>query len=167
MLQTFVAVPRRVLIVFATLMLFGCDYACAESNSSLDAVLKAEQAPAGVVFEIVTGSEDSLDWALPRVKSYIKRIRQRFPGLPVAVVSHGREMFSLRKDNSSKSATKVRQISQQLVADGVTLHVCGTYAGYKGYSEEDFPEFVNVAAEGPAQLNDYVAVGYVRIRVRK
>jgi len=166
MLQSVVPALRHILLVTAAFTLVTSSSACA-ADTSLDTVLKAEQAPAGVVFEIVTGGEDSLNWALPKVKAQIKQIRQRFPGLPVAVVSHGREMFSLRKNNQAKSAVKARQLTQQLVADGVTLHVCGTYAGYKGFSEEDFPEFVNVAAEGPAQLNDYVAVGYVRIRVRK
>jgi len=151
--------------VLAILLLTA--FQAAGASSPVDAVLKADPPPAGVVFEIVTGKEDSLTWALPLVRTYIGQIRQHHPQMPIAIVTHGREMFSLQNNNEAKSAAKVRQISQQLVKDGVTLHVCGTYAGYKGLSEEDFPEFVNVAAAGPAQINDYIAVGYQRIRLKK
>lgn len=137
--------------------------ACA--SSPIDPVLTAEQAPPGVVFEIATGKSDSLNWALPQIKTYIAQIRQRFPEIPIAIVTHGREMFALQ-NNKRNTATPVHQLTQELVRDGVNLHVCGTYAGYKGLSEEDFPEYVNVAAAGPAQINDYVAVGYLRIEIK-
>lgn len=138
----------------------------ARANSPIDPVLQAKQPPAGVVFEIATSQANSLDWALPLVKRYITRIHQRFPNLPIAVVTHGREMFSLKKDPAHAN-TPAKKLTQQLVADGVSLHVCGTYAAHRGLSEEDFPSYVNVAAEGPAQIKDYVAVGYVRIRIKR
>jgi intracellular sulfur oxidation DsrE/DsrF family protein len=136
------------------------------AGSPIDPVLQAEHEPAGVVFEIATGKNDSLNWALPQVKTYIEQIRQRYPKLPIAVVTHGREMFALQK---SKDGTEVpaQKMTQQLVKDGVALHVCGTYAARKGLSEDDFPEYVNVAAAGPAQINDYIAVGYIRIKITK
>jgi intracellular sulfur oxidation DsrE/DsrF family protein len=134
--------------------------------SPIDTVLQAEHAPAGVVFEIATGKSDSLNWALPQVKTYIAQLRTRFPALAIAVVTHGNEMFALQTKQAG-SAAGVHSLTQQLVKDGVALHVCGTYAGYKGLSEEDFPEYVNVAAAGPAQINDYVAVGYIRIKITK
>lgn len=151
--------------LIVALILFG-PVQLTRAASPIDPVLQAEQAPAGVVFEIATGKTDSLDWALPLVKTYIGQIRQRFPELPIAIVTHGREMFALQKDKAS-SAAPVQQLTRQLVKDGVNLHVCGTYAARKGLSEEDFPEYVNVAAEGPAQINDYIAVGYLRIKVKK
>ena len=119
-----------------------------------------------MVFEIATAQSDSLDWALPRIKRYITRIHQRFPGLPIAVVTHGREMFALKKDPKHTN-TPAKQLTQQLIAEGVSLHVCGTYAEHKGLSEEDFPGYVNVAAEGPAQIDDYVAIGYLRIKMKR
>ena len=36
----------------------------------------------------------------------------------------------------------------------------------KGVEPEDFSERVDVAAEGPAQINDYVKLGYIRIRIK-
>ena len=139
----------------------------AYAESPIDPVLQAKEAPAGVVFEIATGKNDSLNWALPLVKDYIARIRQRFPDMHIAVVTHGREMFALQKNNNDKSAAPVRQLTKQLVQDGISLHVCGTYAARKGLSEEDFPDYVNVAAAGPAQINDYIAVGYMRVKIKK
>jgi intracellular sulfur oxidation DsrE/DsrF family protein len=69
--------------------------------------------------------------------------------------------------NSLPCKKTVRTTPQQLVKDGVSLHVCGTYAEKHGLHEEDFPEYVNVAAAGPAQINDYIAVGYLRIKIEK
>jgi len=136
-------------------------------DSPIDPVLQAKQTPPGVVFEIATGKSDSLTWALPLVKQYIGQIRQRFPDVHIAVVTHGREMFALQNQNTDNSAAPVKSLTQQLVSDGVSLHVCGTYAARRGLSEEDFPEYVNVAAAGPAQINDYIAVGYMHIRIKR
>lgn len=154
------------LALFIGLVLFSL-YSPAWAASPIDPVLQAEVAPAGVVFEIATGKQDSLDWALPLVKSYIDQIRQRFPELPIAVVTHGQEMFALQVTSQTKTAAPVQQLTQQLVEDGVNFHVCGTYAASRGLGEEDFPEYVNVAAAGPAQINDYIAVGYRLIKIRK
>lgn len=134
--------------------------------SPIDTILAAKEEPAGVVFEIVTGKSNSLDWALPLVKDYIDKLRARFPGLPVAVVTHGQEQFALQKKHAD-SAQAVHSLTQQLGKDGVALHVCGTYAGWKGVSEEDFPDYVNVSAAGPAQINDYKAVGYVLVKITR
>lgn len=152
-------------LLSASLFLFT-PYLQAWAASPIDPVLQARQEPAGVVFEIATSKSDSLDWALPLVKNYIDQIRQRYPHMQIAVVTHGRELFALQ-NSKQKSAAPVHTLTQQLVKDGVALHVCGTYAARKGLSEEDFPEYVNVAAAGPAQINDYIAVGYIRIKITK
>jgi len=154
-------------VCLITLLLLLIPALPAWAASPIDSLLQAKQAPPGVVFEIATGKSDSLDWALPLVKQYIGQIRQRFPDIHIAVVTHGREMFALQKPGPEKSASPVQSLTQQLVKDGVSLHVCGTYAARRGLSEEDFPEYVNVAAAGPAQINDYIAVGYVRIKVKR
>ena len=43
------------------------------------------------------------------------------------------------------------------------VHVCGTHAGWFDVLPEDFPDYVDVAAAGPAQVNDYRALDYVLI----
>ncbi len=146
--------------LLATALLFALPALAAES--AIDKLLARDAPPEGVVFEIVTGDEDGLEWALPRVKRAIERLRQRFPGLPVAVVTHGEEMFAL-ESSVRDSYTGVHETVQDLLADDVTLHACGTFAGWRGLAEEHFPGYVDLSASGPAQINDYLALGYVRI----
>lgn len=129
-------------------------------------ILKMQQEPDGVVIEIVTGKDDGLEWALPLSKKYIDQLKQHFPQMPIAIVTHGREQFALQKTKQGGN-TKVHDLTQQLVKEGVSLHVCGTYAGWKGLSEDDFPEYVNVSAAGPAQINDYIALGYLKVKIKK
>ena len=130
----------------------------------LDPLLNARTPPEGVVFEIVTGDEDALEWALPQVKRAIDRLRQRFPELPIAVVTHGEEMFAL-ETSVRDSYTEVHDTVRSLLADDITVHACGTFAGWRGLAEEHFPEYVNLSAAGPAQVNDYRALGYTVIVV--
>lgn len=128
--------------------------------SGIQPILDLKEAPDGVVIEIVTSDDDALEWALPRAQQYVKQLRQRFPQLPIAIVTHGEEMFAMLKSDAD-SYREVHRGVQSLVKDqDVELHVCGTFAGWKGNVDEDFPEYVNVAAAGPAQINDYVALGY-------
>ncbi len=139
--------------------------ACA-SVETLEQILTEKDAPAGVVIEIVTHDSQGLDWALPQARLYIQRLRQRFPELPVAIVTHGREQFALQRTRQGE-ATKVHSLTQSLRKDKVQLHVCGTYAERKGLSKEDFPDYVDVAAAGPAQVNDYLALDYKLLRIKR
>ena len=122
-------------------------------------LLALDSAPAGVVFEIVSGDSDALDEALPQAHDATRRLRKRFPGLDVVIVSHGREQFALLKSESER-APQVHSKVRSLLADDVTVHVCGTHASWRGKVVEDFPDYVDVAASGPAQINDYEALGF-------
>lgn len=136
-----------------------------DSNQQVEDILSQKEAPAGIVFEIVTGAANSLEWALPEVQNYIKELRARFPKLEVAIVTHGNEQFALKTDKKKKYK-KVHSLTQQLVQkDHVPIHVCGTYASWKNVSEEEFPEYVDVAAAGPATINDYISLGYTLIKI--
>ncbi|MDH5445744.1 MAG: DsrE family protein [Gammaproteobacteria bacterium] len=132
---------------------------CASSGTSIDRILAEKNAPPGVVIEIVTGDRDGLAWALPLARDYIKSLRKRFPGLTVAIVTHGREQFALQK-TKNKSKKKIHSLTQTLKKEDVPVHLCGTFAGWEGLSDEDFPAYVDVAAAGPAQINDYLALDY-------
>ncbi len=122
-------------------------------------LLARDAAPAGVVFEIVSGDADYLETTLPVAHDVARRLRERFPGLDVVIVTHGREQFALLSREADASP-QVHAKVQSLVADDVKVHVCGTYAGWRGHSPEDFPAYVDVAEAGPAQINDYRALGY-------
>ena len=136
-----------------------------EANKKIEYLLSLSEAPTGVIFEIVTGSNNSLQWALPKTQQYIKKLRTRFPALEIAIVTHGDEQFALKTSNNKKFK-KVHSLTQQLVAeDNVPLHVCGTYASWRNVSEEEFPDYVDVTAAGPATINDYIALGYTLIKL--
>lgn len=154
----------NIIFTFSTLLFMQFANA-SDPNEQVEEILLLKEAPAGVVFEIVTGETNSLEWALPETQNYIKELRVRFPKLDIAIVTHGNEQFALQKTNDNKYK-KVHSLTQQLAQkDHVPLHVCGTYAGWRGVSEEDFPDYVDVAAAGPATINDYIALGYILIKI--
>ncbi|MCG6886476.1 MAG: DsrE family protein [Proteobacteria bacterium] len=135
----------------------------ADSDKTIKQILSTNSAPEGVVFEIATGDSNGLSWAIPKVQTYIKQLREKFPELSIAVVTHGREMFAMQ-ETATKQNQAVHQTVRSLTRDqDVPVYVCGTYAGWRGLAEEDFPDYVDVAAAGPAQINDFVALGYTRI----
>ncbi len=132
----------------------------------VEQILALKQPPPGVVFEIVQKDPRALAWAIPHVRREIDRLRKRFPALPVAVVTHGREQFALQKRRAGHNSRIQRQ-ARALVDSGVELHVCGTYARWRGLSPEDFPSWVSVATAGPTQIRDYEFLGYLRVVVRR
>lgn len=154
-----------ILVLIFTNLLFTQSTLASEANNKVEHILSLSEAPTGVVFEIVTGSNNSLEWALPKIQQYIKKLRTRFPTLETAIVTHGDEQFALKTSNNKKFK-KVHSLTQQLVSEeNVPLHVCGTYASWRNVGEEEFPDYVDVTAAGPATINDYVALGYILIKL--
>ena len=134
-------------------------------TEQVDAIISKGTAPEGVVFEIVSGDPEGLRWALPEAKKSIEKLRAKFPDLDIAVVTHGREQFALQKKHKERFK-KVHSLTESLVKDsGVNLHVCGTYAEWHNVTEEEFAEYADVAAAGPAQINDYINLGYTKILI--
>ena len=128
-------------------------------------LLAQDKAPPGVVFEIVTGDAQALRWAIPEVSNYAKRLRERFPKLEIAVVTHGQEMFALQTDKRSATPKVHAEIEQLVKEQQIPVHVCETYAGWRGVGAEAFPDYINVAATGPAQIKNYMALDYVLIKI--
>lgn len=152
-------------LVFSLLLMTALTQARNESYTIND-ILKFKEEPAGVVFEIVTGKNDGLEWALPLVKKHIDKLKSRYPDIDVAIVTHGREQFALQKQKKSDNK-KVHSLTQQLVSEGIPLHVCETHAEWRGVTAEDFPDYVNVSSAGPAQINDYISVGYLLVVIKR
>lgn len=142
-------------LIFTITILFST----AACSNNIETILSQKQAPAGVVFEIVSGDSGLLGELLPGVRTDIKKLRDRFPEIPIAIVTHGTEQFALTKNNRKTEASAHKQV-QALVSDDIDVHVCGTHAEWFGVTPEDFPEYVNVSATGPAQINDYEEMGY-------
>ncbi len=140
--------------------------ALTSSLSEVEALLSEANAPEGVVFEIIEG-EQGLRWALPQILQYSERLRARFPALPIAVVSHGREEFALQQSKREEYA-EVHDLVQGLSRQQeIPVHVCGTHASWYQVRPEDFPDYVDVAPAGPAQIQAYEELGYELIVISK
>lgn len=153
----------RLIILTTMLLLSSLGWA----GSAIDHLLNAEPAPHGVVFEVVESDDDALEWAIPQIRHYVQQLRERFPEIEIAVVTHGSEQFALAATNAEDNSAIHRGV-QSLVEDAsVPVHVCGTHAGWFGLSPEDFPEYVDVAPAGPAQINQYEELGYELVLVER
>ena len=138
----------------------------ASYKTQIATLLQQTLAPEGVVFEIVNRDKHYLNWALPEAQRLSSQLRHKFPLLDIVIVSHGSEMFALTKQ-SLASNPQLNTLLQSLVKQNIDLHVCGTLAENRSVEPEAFTELVDVAAEGPAQINDYIKLGYLRIKLVK
>lgn len=157
---------RLILLVMLPLLLAVTGAALAGTQKEIEGLLAQDDAPFGVVFEIVEGHGDALKWAIPAVNKYVKQLRARFPDIGLAVVSHGSEQFGLMK-SKQKTNAEVHKTVQSLVASDVPVHVCGTHASWRGKEANDFPDYVDVAPAGPTEIRNYEAMGYVLIEVER
>jgi len=158
--------PARVLsVLFALLAASAAPVVYASPDERVNDVLQGSEAPPGVVFEVVSGDEEALLTAIPRVRAYALRLRERFPGLDVAVVSHGREQFALLGAAVSSYPELHAQVQTLTEREAIDVHVCGTHAGWYDHVNEDFPAYVDVAPSAPARINDYRSLGYVVVQV--
>jgi intracellular sulfur oxidation DsrE/DsrF family protein len=120
-----------------------------------------------VVFEIVDRDPRALEVALPWVRQASQQLKTRFPDLPMALVTHGQEMFVLQS-GARESNAAIHELAESLSRDdGIPVHVCETYANRRALAAEDFPAYIDVAPEGPAQVRNYEALDYVRLVVPK
>jgi len=147
---------KRLRLLLTLPLLLTCSMAGA---NSFEWLMKENEAPPGVVIEII-GERDLLRTLLPEIAQNIEKLRDRFPGIPVAIVSHGPEQFLMTSSSAAK-APEAHQLVQSLVRnDAVDFHVCGTHASWYDVMPEDFPDYVDVAPAAPAQIRHYEDLGY-------
>lgn len=152
-----------VLLAFITQGVLG-SYAQA-MQTTLESLMARDSAPPGVVFEIADSDPQALELAIPWVGQAAERLKARFPDMPMAVVTHGKEMFALQSDKKSGNG-EIHQQVQSLSRDkGIPVHVCEIHAGWKSVAPEAFPAYVDVAPSGPSQIRSYEALDYVRLVV--
>ncbi len=137
------------------------------ADPEVDELLDADEAPVGVLFEIVEGEEDALAWALPRVKAHSERLRKRFPDISIAVVTHGAEQFALLSREADGELAVIHDEARSLGDADIDLHVCGAPAGWYGHVAEDFPSYVDVSPSGPAQISAYRNLGFRVIELQR
>ena len=148
------------------ILLLQTGVAIATPQDEINNILSEKQAPFGVVFEVVEGDDDALEWAMPAINKFVKQLRKRFPDIGLAVVTHGSEQFGLMT-SEKKEMPAVHTTVQSLVADGVPVHVCGTHASWYGKDANDFPDYVDVSPAGPTEISNYEEMGYTLVRVEQ
>ena len=147
------------LALFLSFMLL---FSGAASAKSVKEILALSEAPPGVVFEILAPNPQQWQRIQPRLMSAIESLRSTFPEIDIAVVSHGNEQFALTSENESKFPV-LHQGVRDLGESGVDVHVCETFASWSNVTADAFPDYVDVAPSGPAQINNYVAMGYLLV----
>lgn len=153
-------------IFFFTYLLLISYTAIASNNTHIENIVKQQDAPFGVVFEILESDADALTWVIPKIKKYVDQLRKRFPDISIVVVSHGSEQFGLMK-TKQKVKSKIHQIVKSLVANDVPILVCGTHASWRGVTPDDFPDYVEVTPAGPTAISHYEDMGYELVVINK
>lgn len=153
---------RRLL---AALVLWIAAAAGAQAAEDLATILARASPPAGVVFELFKLDVEEVRSLIPQVADHVETLRARFPGLPVAVVSHGNELRALQRKRAGDFAQIHDQVQRLTGTADVEMHACGTYAGWQGIAAEDFPDYIDVVPSGPQQIRDYEERGYVKARL--
>ena len=116
--------------------------------------------PAGIAFLVREHNEDAYDWVLPRLEHYVTLVRAQWTGVPVVVVSHGEEMFSLLKARQPANAAYRAAIQRLVTGHQVAFQVCGAFAALSGTDAADFIDAVEVIDSAPEQITDYRMAGY-------
>ena len=147
-----------------TLLLFLLYSGLLCANQQVRSLLDQIEAPEGIVFEIAEDDDNALDWALPEVIKFSQQLRQKFPGLDIAVVTHGKEEFALQTINQQND-NSVHQYVKNLLSEDIPVHICETHAGWYGVEASDFPDYVDVVPAGPVQIDQYREIGFVVIRI--
>ena len=127
---------------------------------SIDDLLARESAPPGVVFEIVTSQESALETYLPKVLGLAEQLRERFPKMPLVVLTHGSEQFSLAKSRADEF-TEIQKFAAKVDSDhAIPVEVCGNHARYRGVAESEFPNWIDVVESAGTQLEQYRSKGW-------
>lgn len=148
-------------LMFCSLPLQAADY----RSDGVSSLLATQQRPEGVVFEILSWTDNSWDWAAPMLRQHVDQLRLAYPGLDIALVSQGVELFDLALRAGMQDTLALRQLAR-LSDEGVSIHVSGDYAKWKRLGVNDFLDFVDVVDSSAAQLQDYIELGFEHIRLQ-
>ena len=116
--------------------------------------------PDGVAFVVMDHDTEAYSWVLPRLEHYIEILRQKWPDLPISLLSHGDEIFSLLADREEDYKAFHDRIRHLVREQDVQFQVCGAFASFSGVDESEFADFVEVVPSAPVQLSDYRMLGY-------
>ena len=110
---------RNILGLFLFSFYFFSFSVAASDRQEVDEILALEEAPVGVLFELI-GRENGkyLPEGLSKVDAYKIELKQKFKDIKVAVVTHGAEQFELTKENAV-AQSKTHDLVQRITAEDV------------------------------------------------
>ncbi len=149
------------------LLLLPLTASAMDDQKEVNYILKMDTPPLGVVFEVIEGDVDALKWAIPQVNKFAKQLREKFPNIAIAVVTHGKEQFGLVKSKEKENTQLQNEVKSLVQNQDIPVHVCGTHASWYGKGEKDFPDYVDVTPAGPTQIANYEDMGYEKIVMDK
>ncbi|MDH5368912.1 MAG: DsrE family protein [Gammaproteobacteria bacterium] len=152
------------LVLVFSLLLTACELS---GEDGLKQILSSEQAPAGVVFDVATADKEGLNWVVPMVKSYSRQLRNKFPGVKLALVSHGAEQFQLTQSNIQRYINVHRKVKGLIDKEEIQFHICAYNASQSGVKRSAFVTYVDLVDRGPEQISKYQQQGYVVLSLIK
>ena len=75
---------RLIHLFLAGLLLVGPTVQ-ASNQEIIEQLLAQDDAPFGVVFEIVERDPDALQWAIPAINRYVQQLRKHFPDIGLEI----------------------------------------------------------------------------------
>lgn len=142
-------------------------YTFPDIHPQVAGLINAKAEPEGVVFDIETLDPNALEHLTAYVVKQVRLVKEVYPDVDVAIVSHGSEEFALQKSAKADNLGLHSVFKQLVAAEQVSVHVCGAVGGLKQLSQEDFPDFVSYSASGMAQINDYKSLGYAVVVIEQ
>ena len=132
------------------------------ASDAVDDILNTSPPPGGVVFEMLTHEQSSWPKALAYINQSVERLRAKHTDMAFAIVSHGMEQFALLKDGKGENDGLHKKV-QGLLKDNIKVEVCGTFAEWNGYDNNDFPDYVTIVDQAPRSISYYEEDGFVII----
>jgi intracellular sulfur oxidation DsrE/DsrF family protein len=129
-------------------------------HHQVDALLETNPPPHGVMLLIRNEHEDALVELLPRARYYTDLLRDRVPGIHVAVISYGPELIALSHAMRPRYAGLQEQAVALAALDNVDVHLCGAFAAERDLEASDFPADLDVVPSSTALYQDYAMLGY-------
>ncbi len=137
-----------------------------EPSEAVVELLQRDETPKGVVFEINENDRAALAALLPEIRANVAHLRKHDRELPVAIVAHGAEQFTLTRAEAAQHPGLHDEVESLVRDEGVEVSVCGTFASWRGVEADAFADFVDVVDLAPDRLDDYRERGYEVIRLR-
>lgn len=156
---------RLIIAVLFAGCIFVSPLVSAAESDVINAILAADKAPLGVVFEMAGGDADSLSAAIKRSDGYRQKLKIRYPRLKFVVLTHGLEQFTLLKENQTEYPQLHQQVASLVNNAKVPVQVCGSFADMMGVDAKDFVPSVSVVDAAPMSLEEYIEKGYLVVEM--